>query len=944
MLESQPSAPKRPARTVCDLFDYQVRVRPDATAIRTADRSWTYAEFGRMTTRLAHRLRRHVSGSGTVVGLLAPRGVAALTGIVATLRSGAACLPLHPADPPRRNQEILADAGADHVLVASPADWLRGAQLIDDPSLDDENDDPATLHGPRPLDLAYAITTSGSTGRPKVVGVPHEGIFNLMVASMEDLDLIRDDDVMLWTTSPTVDSTMHDVLMPLCSGGAVAIAEGGDLPASRMLTATRAMGVTALEIPAAVLGPYGRSLLPRLAKAGVRLVITGGSQLDGPGLADAEPLVVQNGYGPTEASVAATWYKCVRSTPPRAPIGRPIRGVRTYILDEDLNPAPQGAEGQLYIAGRGLARGYLGLPARTAAGFLPDPFAENPGERMYATGDRVRLQPDGDFVYLGRVDDQFKINGFRVESGEVEHSLRECPGVTDSAVVLREDLPGGAGIVAFLVGAGAPDEMITDRLRDLLPAHMIPRFYVWLDEMPLNRPGKIDRTALATVAVVDPAGWHGTKLADGVMTLSRDATRTELRDEGRTARRARIAIVGGKPKLVRKAGELGLDVVYIQHPDEYDRTHWHYVDQALLVDYADTVRLLPLVQSLHEAYPFETVVSLSELGLLPAAKIDHMLGLGGNSLATVEMLLDKWRMRQHLNASGISPVAAAVGETEQDLRKFAQAHGLPMVVKPTREAGSIGIFAVRDEAEFASVTARFRALNDQFDKKDLAGDLDHFLMEEYLDGPEISVETLSFNGRHVLIGATDKLCGGPGFVEIGHSVPSRQPAPLLREVEEVVMTFLDAVGLRHGPGHTEVKLTSRGPRIIESHNRVGGDRINELHELAYDVDMERYALGSRSGLIEPLQQSPGRLAGAAIRFLAPPPGRVIEVTGAEIVTADPALVELQISVKPGDEVPPLTWSEDRVGHVIARGETAYEAIANCERLLTAIRIHTEPVT
>lgn len=403
-------------------------------------------------------------------------------------------------------------------------------------------------------------------------------------------------------------------------------------------------------------------------------------------------------------------------------------------------------------------------------------------------------------------------------------------------------------------------------------------------------------------------------------------------------------MVGGKPKFVRKARELGLDVVYIQHPDEYDRTHWPYVDQALLVDYADTARLLPLVRSLHAAYPFQAVVSLYELGLLPAAEIDHMLGLDGNSLATVEMLLDKWRMRQHLNALGISPVAAAVGETEQELREFVQVHGLPVIVKPTREAGSIGIFAVRDDAELASVIARFRALNDQFSKKDLAGELDQFLVEEYLDGPEISVETLSFDGRHVLIGVTDKVCGGPGFVEIGHSVPSRHPAALLREVQDLVMTLLDAVGLRHGPAHTEVKLTSRGPKLIESHNRIGGDRINDLHEVVCGVDMERYALGSPFALIEPLQQSPGASAGAAIRFLTPPPGRVIEVTGVETVTTDPAFVDLEITVEPGAEVPPLTWSEDRVGHVIARGETADEAIANCERLLAAVRIHTEPVT
>lgn len=488
-------------RTVCDLFERQVLLRPDATAVRTADRSWTYAEFGRITARLAGRLRRGGAGPGSVVGLIAPRGPQALTGIVAILRSGAACLPLDPGDPPRRNREILDDTGCDQVLVTVPTEWLPGAQLIDDPTLEGEEVTP--LGAPSPLDLAYAITTSGSTGRPKVVGVPHEGIFNLVVASIEDLDLIRPDDVMLWTLAVTVDSTMHDVLMPLCCGGCVAIPDAGDLPATRMLYAVRTLGATALEIPAAVLGPYGRSLLPRLAEAGVRLVITGGSQLDGPDLAVADPLVVHNGYGPTETSVAPLWYRCDKSTPSWVPIGRPIRGTRAYVLDEELNPVPDGAEGQLYIAGTGLARGYLGLPGRTATVFLPDPFTDVPGLRMYATGDRVRRQPDGEYVFLGRVDDQIKISGFRVEIGEVEHALRGCPGVVDAAVLPRQDAPGGAAIAAFLIGTPSSDGEISAHLRDRLPRHMVPRFHVWLDRLPLNRSGKIDRAALARIPLVN---------------------------------------------------------------------------------------------------------------------------------------------------------------------------------------------------------------------------------------------------------------------------------------------------------------------------------------------------------------------------------------------------------------------------------------------------------
>ncbi|MEV7084609.1 amino acid adenylation domain-containing protein [Streptomyces sp. NPDC093085] len=521
MLEYRP-------RTLVDLFERQVRERPDAPAVRTRERTWSYAAFDRATAALAHRLRRAGAGPGTVVGVHAPRGVAALTALVAVLRCGAACLPLDPDDPPRRNLEVLADAGCTQVLVTAPTPWYPGALLIEEPgtapgqppaesrlpspsppssptspSSPFSSPSSSSPSSPSPLDLAYAITTSGSTGRPKIVGVPHEGILNLIVASIEDLDLIRPDDVALWTTAPTVDSTMHDVLMPLCAGACVAIADGGELPASRIPAAVRTLGVTVLEIPAAVLGPYGATLLPRLARAGVRLVITGGSQLDGAGLADSAPLVVANGYGPTEASVAPTWHRCTAATPRWVPIGRPIRGVRTYVLDDEAHPVPAGDEGQLFLAGAGLARGYLGLPGRTAAVFLPDPFARTPGARMYATGDRVRLRPDGELVYLGRIDDQVKIRGFRVEIGEIEHALRACPGAVDAAALLREDAPGGAAVAAFLVGERSPDEELTGLLRDRLPRHMVPRFFVWLDELPLNRAGKVDRKALATLPVMD---------------------------------------------------------------------------------------------------------------------------------------------------------------------------------------------------------------------------------------------------------------------------------------------------------------------------------------------------------------------------------------------------------------------------------------------------------
>ncbi|WBB61205.1 ATP-grasp domain-containing protein [Streptomyces sp. WMMC500] len=410
----------------------------------------------------------------------------------------------------------------------------------------------------------------------------------------------------------------------------------------------------------------------------------------------------------------------------------------------------------------------------------------------------------------------------------------------------------------------------------------------------------------------------------------------------------RVLVVGGRLAQVRKARALGLDVVHVQYPDAYDRGHWPYVDQALLLDYGDTGRLLPLVRALHATGPLRAAVSLFEPGLLPAARVNEALGLGGESVETVELLLDKGRMRRRLAERGISPVAAAVGRSAVDVREFTAAHGLPIIVKPVRESGSLGVFHVRDRADADAVAGRIRSLDGDWTARDLAdaGSFEEFLMEEYLEGPEISVETLSFDGRHVVVAVTDKETGGSGpgsrFVEVGHAQPSAAPPGTLRDVTRLVTDFLDAVGLRNGPGHTEVKLTSRGPRIVESHNRVGGDRINELTEIAYGVDMERYALAAGLGVLAPLPAAPAPRGGAAVRFLTPEPGRVVEVTGADEVRADAACVELRLDVRPGTVVSPLTWNEDKAGHVLTRGATAAEAVAHARRLAAAVRIRTEP--
>jgi biotin carboxylase len=406
----------------------------------------------------------------------------------------------------------------------------------------------------------------------------------------------------------------------------------------------------------------------------------------------------------------------------------------------------------------------------------------------------------------------------------------------------------------------------------------------------------------------------------------------------------RVLLIGGSAQLVRKAHGLGLDVVIAQFPRAFDEAVRPHVEQALLVDYLDVDRLLPRVRELHRSRPFGAVLSLSELGLLPAARIGQELGLSGTTVTTAELLTDKWRMRRLLAERGLSPVAAGVGRSVRDLEEFVDAHGLPVILKPVRESGSLGVFTVRDRADVPDVAARFRSLRE---KQWVAGDLafpdsfDEFLIEEFLDGPEISVETLSHHGRHVVVAVTDKETAG--FVEVGHAQPSRCPADALGEATRLVTGLLDAAGLRDGPAHTEVKLTARGPRIVESHNRIGGGRINELTEIAYGVDMERYALGVPFGLVEPLVARPEPRAGAAVSVITPAPGRVEEVLGLEAVRADPACVDVRLTVGPGAEVPPLTWNEDKVGHVVARGATAAEAAAQAERLAAMVRVRTRPV-
>ena len=395
------------------------------------------------------------------------------------------------------------------------------------------------------------------------------------------------------------------------------------------------------------------------------------------------------------------------------------------------------------------------------------------------------------------------------------------------------------------------------------------------------------------------------------------------------AQRPWIAVIGGRATALAKARKAGLSIMWLHAPGSVNPVGLALADETHLVDYQDLGVLLPLLRCAHERLTLRRVVALTEAGLLPAAHAVTDLGLEGNGLPMVRLLSDKLAMRKHLASAGVSPVRARLGRGEADLREFVREVG-PTVVKPRAACGSLG---VRSAAALPDVPATWAWLAEF--------GVVPFLMEEYLAGPEVSVETLSFDGRHAVVAVTAKQTG-PGFVEAGHVVPASLPAEQDEQVRRLACRVLEAVGLREGPAHTEIVLTSEGPRVVESHNRRGGGRILDLVAAVYGVDIDAAAFGWYAG--RPMLTAPRPPAGAAaVRFLSARPGVVEEVRGLEQARAHPATLAVEIGVRPGDIVRQLMWSFDRPGLVIARGANAVQAAANAASIASAITIVTRPV-
>ncbi|MER7751514.1 amino acid adenylation domain-containing protein [Kitasatospora sp. NPDC097643] len=485
--------------------------RPDAVAVQDDTERLDYAELVARSSALSRRLVDAGAGPDRLVAIAAAPGAGFVTAVLGVLGAGAAWLPLDVHAPTARGAALVEAADAA-VLVAGPGEQAYAAELLAAlpavPAvvrLDGARDEEPFPAAGGPADLAYVIYTSGSTGRPKGAMVHRDGMVNHLLAKHEDLELSEADTV-VHNAPVTFDISVWQMLSPLLAGGRL-----------RVVTREQATDPTGLFALAAAEGVTVLEVVPSLLRAALdawesgteapelpalrRLVVTGEAlpaDLARRWFALRPGIPLVNAFGPTECSDDVT-HALIGSTADldsvRAPIGRPVRDTRLYVLGDSLQPVPAGRPGELYVGGRGVGRGYLDDPRRTAAVFLPDPYAAEPGARMYRTGDRVVHRPDGQLEFLERVDHQVKIRGHRIEPGEVEAALRAVPGVVDAVVTVAQDPSGGARLVGHLTGGVDPAEVRAELAR-MLPDYMVPAALVPLAALPLTPNGKVDRKAL----------------------------------------------------------------------------------------------------------------------------------------------------------------------------------------------------------------------------------------------------------------------------------------------------------------------------------------------------------------------------------------------------------------------------------------------------------------
>jgi amino acid adenylation domain-containing protein/non-ribosomal peptide synthase protein (TIGR01720 family) len=504
-------------QTIPQLFEAQAQNNPDRQAVVCSGQSLTYAQLNARANQLAHRLRSLGVGPESLVGICLEPSPEAVVAMLGVLKAGGAYLPLDADYPPERLAFMLEDAQVRVLLTQSRLlDRFSKQQAhvicldADWPTIAAESEQNPEGRA-RADNLAYVIYTSGSTGRAKGVMITHRGICNRLRWGQVAYQLGAADRA-LQKDSFAYDASVWEIFEPLLAGAQVVMAcAGGRLDSAYLVELISEEKITVAEFVPSML-----SVL--LEEDGIancdclKRIFAGGEALP-PELQERFfarlGADLYNTYGPTEASVDVTHWRCERGGDEAGPvpIGRPIDNLQVYLLDADLQLIPMGLPGELHIGGVGLARGYLNRPELTAEKFIPHPFSQEPGARLYKTGDLARYLPDGNLEFLGRIDHQVKLRGFRIELGEVEAALGQHPAVREAVVLLREDDPGAKRLVAYLATAQEPSPSISELrgfLKERLPEYMIPSAFVMLEALPVTSSGKVDRRALPAPSEARP--------------------------------------------------------------------------------------------------------------------------------------------------------------------------------------------------------------------------------------------------------------------------------------------------------------------------------------------------------------------------------------------------------------------------------------------------------
>lgn len=510
-----------PVTNLVQLFEARARATPDAVAVVAPTASLTYGRLDAAAERVARRLRAMGVGPDVIVGICVERSADMAVGLLGILKAGGACMPLDPSYPRERLEFMLADASPPVVLTQQALlgrlpDHGRLVCLDAGPGGEPAGRPPPA--GPRrPAaatgedHLAYVIYTSGSTGTPNGVMLGHRGLLNHCRAAASIYGLAPSDRVLQFC-SISFDVCIEE-LFPTWAAGATVVLRPDDLAVlgRPWLDWLRSASVTVCNLPTAYWHEWVRDLaaLAERLPSSIRVVVVGGEKALGRSYrawlgVGGDRARWFNAYGPTETSVMATIHEAPRGSHggyggQDPPIGRALPNMAVHVLDPEGRPVAAGEAGEAYIGGVGLAWGYLDRPDLTARRFVPDPFSTTAGARLYRTGDVVRTLADGQLDFVGRLDDQVKVRGFRIECGEVEAALRAHPGVLDAVVTGREDVPGDRRLVAYVIGEQG-HEIVPGELRrwlaGRLPAYMLPASFVALDAFPLTGNGKLDRHAL----------------------------------------------------------------------------------------------------------------------------------------------------------------------------------------------------------------------------------------------------------------------------------------------------------------------------------------------------------------------------------------------------------------------------------------------------------------